>query len=334
MGNNGRLGGNDAGITISADMQNHEEGIPFYGGLGEALIKKIDFSGVRLLYGRLKFIKPVPVQVINDSPYIEMFFSLSGSRDSYFMQSNRRSTVTSGYHNLYYVPDNEFYIEPSVAEEENIYVQVQFTEAYFKRFMPASHSQLSAFIKKMGNREFSVLSPGNLRITGEMYAILNDIVHCEKEGVIRQLYIETNVLKLLLLQFEQCMAGDMKADRPVKEQDVEKFTLVKKLLEDNIAHNHSLSELARSSGLNDFKLKKGFKALFGTTVFGYLHELRMLKAAELLHDDTAKPVSEIAECCGYAYVQSFSTAFKQRYGISPEKFRKKERPPHSESKFL
>jgi AraC-like DNA-binding protein len=163
-----------------------------------------------------------------------------------------------------------------------------------------------------------------LRITGEMYSILNDVVQCEKEGIIRQLFIETSVLKLLLLQFEQCGAvTKINEGNAVKPYDVEKYDLVKKLLEDNIAYSHSLGELSRKSGLNDFKLKKGFKELYGTTVFGYLHDLRMAKAQEMLRE-TERPVAEIAECCGYAYVQSFSTAFKNRYGITPEKYRKRE----------
>lgn len=327
MTNHECLSDSSNGIIIPGDEKKMEGDNPLSGSFGETFIKKIDFSGVRLLYGKLKFIRPVPVQVINDSPYIEMYFSLAGSRDVYFTQSSHRSSVGAGYHNLFYIPDSNFYIEPSATEEESISVQIQFTEAYFRRFMPEEHSLLSAFLKKMDDKEFSVLSFGHLRITGEMYAILNDIVQCEKEGIIRQLYIETNVLKLLLLQFEQCGAvTGINEGNGVKQYDIEKYDLVKKLLEDNIAYGHSLGELSRKSGLNDFKLKKGFKELYGTTVFGYLHELRMTKAKEILRE-SERSVAEIAECCGYAYVQSFSTAFKSRYGITPEKFRKKERLP-------
>ncbi|MHA3786881.1 helix-turn-helix domain-containing protein [Flavobacterium hauense] len=302
-------------------------------GFGEVVIKKVDFSGIRLLYGRLKFIKPVPVQVMNDSPYVEMFFLLSGCRDSHFSQSNVRDSIDAGYHNLYYIPDSEFYIEPTAEVNESIYIQIQFTKEYFKRFLPESHPLLYAFIKNMNEDKLSVLSSVHLRITAEMYTLLNEILHCEKEGVMRQLYTETNMLKLLSLQIEQCGSAVKKEGNHVKQHDVEKFEMVKKLLEKNIAYSHSLAELSRLSGLNDFKLKKGFKALYGTTVFGYLHELRMVKAAQLLAEE-AMPIAEIAECCGYVYGQSFSTAFKQRYGTTPEKFRKKERPPHSGSLFL
>ncbi|PZR20491.1 MAG: hypothetical protein DI539_10595 [Flavobacterium psychrophilum] len=333
MENNGHKVDNDFGCVQENEQYPGNE-IPF-SAIGNRLVRKIDFDGIRFLYGKLKFIRPIPVQVVNDAPYIVMFFSLAGSRDSYFTESNKRSTVAAGYHNLYYIPDSKFFIEPSATDEENIYVQVQFTQDYFRRFTPVDHSLLSAFVKKIDNREFSVLSFGNMRITGEMYAILNKMVQCDKEGIIKQLYIEANALKLLLLQFDQCgSVANVPKGKNVKQHDLEKFESVKEYLENNIAHNHSLTELSRRSGLNDFKLKKGFKELFGTTVFSYLHELRMSKAAELLRDEE-KTIAEIAECCGYAYVQSFCTAFKQKYGISPEKYRKKERPlQHSRSLFL
>jgi AraC-like DNA-binding protein len=261
--------------------------------------------------------------VHNESPYIEMYFSLAGSRDIYILENFERSFITAGCHNLYYIPVSGFYIKPPIDEEENISVQIQFTEDYFKRFLPTGHSLFSEFVKKINKKEFSSISKTALPITTEMFIILNDIVHCEKEGILKQLFIETNVLKLLLLQFEQYGLSATAKEKPsVKLYDVEKLNIVKSLLDQDISYPHSMGELCRKSGLNDFKLKKGFKELFGVTVFGYLHELRMEKAKELLNDNL-KPIVEIAEYCGYTYVQSFSTAFRRRYGITPEKFRKK-----------
>ena len=37
----------------------------------------------------------------------------------------------------------------------------------------------------------------------------------------------------------------------------------------------SLVELARKVGINDYKLKVGFREVFGTTVYKYLHTHRM-----------------------------------------------------------
>jgi len=292
------------------------------GDISKTSYKKIDFKGIRLLYGKLAFTKPVPLQVENSVPYIEMYFSLSGSREMHFTQSDKRSTIKTGKHNVLYIPDTEFYIEPSEDEEENISLQIQFTQDYFMRFMPAGSSMSSRFIATIKKGSLCILSPKALKITPEMYGVLNDIVHCNKEGVLKQLFLETNILKLLLLQFEQFeTAAEKKEYEHIKKYDIEKLQLVKTLLEENISHAHSLTELSRKSGLNDFKLKKGFKELFGTTVFSYLHELRMENAKTMLYDET-KSIAEIAGHCGYLYVQSFTTAFKNKYGITPEKFRK------------
>lgn len=287
----------------------------------ETSFKKIEFGGVRLLYSNLKFKKLLPVKMLNKDPYIEMFFSLSGSRDIFFTQSNLRSAIAQGYHNIFFIPDTEFFIEPSVIETENRSLQIQFTREYFKRLMPNGHPLFKSFTDKVNNFELSVLCDADLPITNEMFNVLNDILHCEKEGIIKQLYIETNVLKLLQLQFEQYETTFVKKSiGTVKEYDVDKLHYARQLLEQNITTPYSLTELARITGLNDFKLKKGFKELFGNTVFGYLHELRMEKAKEMLYSNRIS-ITEISEYCGYTYVQSFTKAFKQAYGNTPEKFR-------------
>ena len=298
-----------------------EKEVSFSYSFGETSFKKIKFRGVRLLYSNLKFKRPLPVKMLNADPYVEMFFSLAGSREIFFTQSNQRSAIAAGHHNIFFIPDTEFFIEPSINEAENISLQIQFTQEYFKRLMPHGHSLFKTFIDKVHNNELSILCDADLPITTEMFNVLNDIVHCEKEGIIKQLYIETNVLKLLQLQFEQYEATFVKKSiGTVKEYDVDKLHYARQLLEQNITNPYSLTELAKKTGLNDFKLKKGFKELFGNTVFGYLHDLRMEKAKEMLHNNTIN-ITEISEYCGYAYVQSFTKAFKQTHGTTPEKFR-------------
>jgi AraC-like DNA-binding protein len=81
-----------------------------------------------------------------------------------------------------------------------------------------------------------------------------------------------------------------------------------------------LRELSRLVGLNQFKLKKGFKALFGCSVFGHLHARRMEEAKRLLLERNT-PIGEVARYCGYQYVQHFSTAFRKKYGVTPGSLR-------------
>lgn len=101
----------------------------------------------------------------------------------------------------------------------------------------------------------------------------------------------------------------------LKGHDIEKIYFAKKILEQNIQTPCSLIELSRKVGLNDFKLKKGFKELLGTTVFGYLLTLRMAHAKLLL--EQKRSVSEVAHEVGYKNPHHFTAAFKKRYALLP-----------------
>ncbi|MGH1346855.1 MAG: helix-turn-helix transcriptional regulator [Nannocystales bacterium] len=78
----------------------------------------------------------------------------------------------------------------------------------------------------------------------------------------------------------------------------------------------SLAELARAVGLNEFKLKAGFRALFGQPVFAYLRDQRMQKARELL-SGRRHSVAEVALMVGYRNPSKFAAAFRKRFGIRP-----------------
>lgn len=93
-------------------------------------------------------------------------------------------------------------------------------------------------------------------------------------------------------------------------------------LEWNLGAEHSLVGLARRFGLNECKLKREFKALFGTTVFGYLRRRRMEEAARLLRE-TNRTILEIAEEVGYANPSHFARAFVVEFKCLPKEFRRR-----------
>ena len=74
-------------------------------------------------------------------------------------------------------------------------------------------------------------------------------------------------------------------------------------------------------GMNEFKLKAGFKQVFGISMFDYLIKKRMQEARSLLLE-TDKPIKEIASLTGYSTKQSFLNAFKKYFHDTPGSFRK------------
>lgn len=103
-------------------------------------------------------------------------------------------------------------------------------------------------------------------------------------------------------------------------QEVQTLRQARRILRERLDAPPSLTELARMVGTNQPRLSKGFRLLFGTTVYGFLREERLRRAREmLLH--TRLAVKAVALEVGYRNTSDLSRAFKERFGISPSEAR-------------
>jgi AraC family transcriptional regulator len=83
----------------------------------------------------------------------------------------------------------------------------------------------------------------------------------------------------------------------------------------------TISDLAALVGVSSRYLTKAFKETTGRTVHGYVAEVRLRKAAELLCS-TDLPMKELAARLGFSALASFSSAFRAATGQTPTAFRK------------
>jgi AraC-like DNA-binding protein len=105
------------------------------------------------------------------------------------------------------------------------------------------------------------------------------------------------------------------------QKDTEALHMVKGLLESS-AELYTIPQLVRKSGLNEDKLKKGFKNLFGMPVHKYHLDFKMKAAGKLL-EETELHVSEIAYELGYEDASNFCAAFKRMTGVAAGEWRKR-----------
>ena len=158
-------------------------------------------------------------------------------------------------------------------------------------------------------------------ITPIMRSALMQIMHCPFQGKTKQIYLESKCLELITLKLEQLKQSDEQIAKlhSLRSEDRDRIQLAKTLLTDNFDNPPSLVELARQVGLNDCTLKRGFREVFGTTAFGYLHNYR-LEQARLLLLERRLNVSEIAHKVGFASYTSLSKGFRKKYGVSPKQY--------------
>ncbi|HIK15926.1 MAG TPA: helix-turn-helix transcriptional regulator [Leptolyngbyaceae cyanobacterium M33_DOE_097] len=155
-------------------------------------------------------------------------------------------------------------------------------------------------------------------ITPAMQVALQQMLDCPYQGVIKQMYLESKSVEVLALWLDQVHADDAlsQPSPTLAVVDIDRIHQAREILLNQLDHPPSLLTLARQVGLNDCTLKRGFKQVFGITVFGYLHQCRMEQARSLLLENQHS-VTAIAQTVGYTNLSAFSSAFRKRYGVSP-----------------
>lgn len=132
-------------------------------------------------------------------------------------------------------------------------------------------------------------------------------------------------LECRLLAYEQrygALPGntDTTPRTDVTHQEIERLYRARQLLREHLAEPPSLNDLAQTLGTNQPRLSRGFRALFGTTVFGFIRELRLQRARELL-TSTALPVKSVALEVGYRNTSDLTRGIKERFGMTPTELR-------------
>ena len=97
---------------------------------------------------------------------------------------------------------------------------------------------------------------------------------------------------------------------------------IKNYILNNFQETISIKSISRNFGINDYKIKAGFKLLFNTPVISFLTDVRLKKATQFLMNPR-ETISSIAEQVGYSHSNNFSVAFKRKYKLTPIEYRDK-----------
>ncbi|MFR5061750.1 MAG: helix-turn-helix domain-containing protein [Christensenellales bacterium] len=178
--------------------------------------------------------------------------------------------------------------------------------------MVISDSYLHDFKKSSDGKKFSHILDDKEYNRREIYPIAESF-YARFNGaskLVAQGYIS---LILGLLQYRYPMENAESKSAEAFIPDVLSY------IEKNFTDNITLVSLSERFGYCPQYLSKAFNRTVGMHLKNYVNNLRVTKAQELLSDESAGTVLDIALSCGFDSASSFYRAYKAAFGAAPKR---------------
>lgn len=188
-------------------------------------------------------------------------------------------------------------------------------------------SHLSQFVKGIKQTTFSddILNFKHtfsfakaMPLCGKTKMVLEALLNHSYTDSLENIFINAQTQMLLLYSME-CMIGvkeDFTSKFLANEADREKIAKAREILLLHISEPLTIKALSRKVAINECYLKKGFKEMYGTTIFDFFQSQRMEHAKYLLYEKGLS-VTDVSSLLGYSSISHFSTAFKKHTGLKP-----------------
>ena len=118
-----------------------------------------------------------------------------------------------------------------------------------------------------------------------MNLCIQHLLDCPYTGRMKDLYMENKAIELIVHKLAQTITTDDKRDLPpnkIKLHETDRIHRAKDILCRDLESPPRLSDLAHAVGTNHSQLNRGFRELYGTTVFGYLRRKRLIEARRMI----------------------------------------------------
>lgn len=255
-----------------------------------------------------------------DSSLLEMHFNLTDQKIGYINPGSSKGYASPMSGNITFLSaeDNHAKIDfkkDIVYNTFDIHLPLNVLTKY-----EGESKVMDSFLNNIQKNSSTALAKNEIKISAKIFSVIEDIKNCFYRGLTRKIYMESKIYELIALSHHNLDIE--KQSRNLASDDIDKIKFAAQLIRENIDNPFTIVELARKVGVNQTKLKEGFKTVFGDTVFGYLQEIRMNKARHFL-TDTSLSIQEISLLSGYQNVSNFSIAFKRIFGYPPTKLRLK-----------
>lgn len=218
------------------------------------------------------------------------------------------------------VKNEQLFLIPG--EKQIYYFCIEIDRKKYNQKISGALSALPTELKEVfddieGQRSF--LYQGHYSLT--IAQCIQNIKLNEYKGLVRRVYIESQTLEIMAMQIKQYIDDrePSKKQSVLRKRDMELIIEARNRLLTDLIKPPTIKELAKLTGTNENKLKKGFRLLYNTSINKLLQNERLSKA-KLLIAEEAYPIKEIAKMVGYKHSGHFTSKFKKKFGVLPKEY--------------
>jgi len=191
-------------------------------------------------------------------------------------------------------------------------VGLTISPAFATRFASAmQNAEADLLDQLMGGNLHQINLPRN-ELLVQLAQGLMDMPYC---GPLAQLFRESAITQILFHAM-LLLRQDRASLRDLGRRHHDAVLQAKSLLDTTLTDPPGTLELSRRVGLNRNALQAGFKAMFGTTIFGYIRDQR-LAMARILIEEHGLGAAEAGYRVGFASPSAFAAAFRRHFGCPP-----------------
>lgn len=195
------------------------------------------------------------------------------------------------------------------------YLRIFISRSYYIELLKDEHwANLDILYQNVINKNYIEFGELRYKLNYEIIRIIQELFSNQYSERYANYILQYKLKEFFLMHHINLENQDLKK---VDIKDYNTLQFAKAYLEQNFINAPTIQELSRIVFLNEFKLKKGFKDLFHTTIHQYVIYLRMQSALHLLKDKNQ--IKEVAYLLGYKNTSHFISNFKTHYGYTPSK---------------
>ncbi|MGF1764471.1 helix-turn-helix domain-containing protein [Aliivibrio kagoshimensis] len=241
----------------------------------------------------------------SNKDYIHLNYFIEGHFNA--RVKNKTLNCTRGYINMGFTDGEVFHVQDS-ADFCNLEIMVRPEVLYSlagEELAEIDFDKDMAFFIRQG------------RSSQQMSSVVTRVIALLKQQVKHPLLLHSAILEYLYWHLHALKTSHSKEFLSTREK--RQISIAKDCLLSDLSSAPTIAELAKTVGVNQCKLKRGFKELFGTSVYACFQEERMKRAMVLLKNNN---VTETAAALGYSNFSHFSTAFRKQYSVLPKDARR------------